>query len=119
MLGLIKFFEKIIEKYIDRYLDQMSSREYNKDGEMISSSFFYKVDSGHFIKIKSITSEPEVSCEHFRTWKNFNSASAHDDSIDVQEVLYNNAHIFKKRYSSKFEGDVISETPNGLFIVRK
>jgi hypothetical protein len=77
------------------------------------------VDGGHFIRIKSITSDPEVSCEHFRTWKNFNSATADGDSIDVQEVSYNNVHIFKKRYSSKFEGDVISETPNGLFIVRK
>jgi len=119
MLGLNKFFEKIIEKLIVRHLDQMSSREYNKDGEMISNSFFYKVNSGHFVKIKSITSEPEVSCEHFRTWDNLNSATADGDSIDVQEVSYNNAHIFKKRYSSKFEGDVISETPNGLFIVRK
>ena len=118
MLNIRKMIQEEIRKYFDAHLEGLSAKTYDEDGNMISSSYFYKVEDGHWVNIKT-NKEFDAFSEHIRTHQNFKSATSLSSDIQKIDTDYDKENLFKKRGDTRFDSDVISQTRFGILVARK
>jgi hypothetical protein len=69
-----KMVKEELLNIIDEQLQYSMSKVYNEDNEMVESTFFEKIEDGHWIKIltRENNKKMKLFCEHVRTHDNFN-----------------------------------------------
>ena len=119
MFSIKKFIQSEIKKYIDSQLEYLVTRTYDESGKMVSSSFYHKVEDGHWANFKTIGSEGFFSV-HIRTDANWKSLQK-DGRVDIEssDLEYDKEHVFKKRFDGRFDKDIIERTNAGIFVVKK
>ena len=118
MFNLRKVIQEEIKKFFDSYLEGLTSKTYDEDGNMISSSYFYKVEDGHWVNIKT-NKDFDAFSEHIRTHENFKLATNLSSDIQKIDTDYDKENLFKKRGDARFDSDVISQTRFGILVARK
>lgn len=68
-----KIVKEELSKLIDEYLQHSISKVYDEKNEMIETSFFEKIEDGHWIKVLTRDHNKKINlfCEHVRTYENF------------------------------------------------
>jgi len=119
MFGIKNFIQSEIKKYIETQLKYLVTRTYDENGKMVSSSFYQKVEDGHWVNFKTVGSDGFFS-EHIRTDANC-KALQKDGRIDIEscDLHYDKEHVFIKRGDGRFDKDIIERTNAGIFVVRK
>lgn len=119
MFGIKNFIRAEIKKYIESQLEYLVTRTYDENGKMVSSSFYHKVEDGHWANFKTVGSDGFFS-EHIRTDANC-KALQKDGKVDIEssDLEYDKEHVFKKRFDSRFDKDIIERTNAGIFVVKK
>lgn len=118
MLNIRKIIQEEIKKYFDNYLEGLSSRTYNEDGRMISTSYFYKAEDGHWVNIKT-NEKFDAFSEHIRTSDNLNLSRSSNENVQTLDIDYDKANLFKNKEDSRFDRDIISQTRFGILVARK
>ena len=118
MFNMRKIIQEEIKKYFDNYFEGLSSRTYDEKGKLISTSYFYKVENGHWVNIK--TNEVfDAFSEHIRTSENLNLARSSNQDIQALDTDYDKANLFKNQEDSRFDNDIVSQTRFGILVARK
>ena len=119
MFGIKNFIRSEIKKYIESQLEYLVTRTYDENGKMVSSSFYHKVEEGHWVNFKTIGSDGFFS-EHIRTDANWKSLEKNGTvNIEASDVKYDKENVFTKRGDGRFDKDIIERTDAGIFVVRK
>jgi hypothetical protein len=96
----------------------MSSNTYDEKGKRLSSYFYFKVEEGHWINVR--TSENfDVFSEHIRTEANWENLRKNNIDREGADVDYDQEHLFKKRGNGVFDQDIVTRTDAGIFVARK
>jgi len=118
MFGLRKYIQTEIQKYIESQIQYLSFNTYDEHGKQISSSFYYKVDDGHWVNVRT-NSNFDVFSEHIRTEKNWKSIQKNGKNRETLDTQYDQEHVFKKRFDDRFDKDIVERTNAGIFVVKK
>jgi hypothetical protein len=118
MFNIRKIIEDEVKKYFDAHLEGLSAKTYDEEGNMISSSYFYKIEDGHWVNIKT-NKEFDAFSEHIRTSENLKLATSSNGDIHTLDTNYDKANLFKTRGDSRFDRDVVSQTRFGILVARK
>jgi hypothetical protein len=68
-----KIVKEELSKLIDDYLQHSFSKVYDEKNEMVETTFFEKIEEGHWIKVltRDNNKQMKLFCEHVRTHENF------------------------------------------------
>ena len=125
MLNIRKMIQEEIRKYFDAHLEGLSAKTYDEDGNMISSSYFYKVEDGHWVNIKT-NKEFDAFSEQIRTHQNFKSATSLSSDIQKIDTDYDKENLFKfwknklskkeidEKWSQKYKRSINCNNPKGF-----
>ena len=68
-----KIVKEELSKLLEEYLQHSMSKVYDENNEMIETTFFEKIEDGHWIKVltRDHNKKMKLFCEHVRTHENF------------------------------------------------
>ena len=82
-----KIVKEELSKLIDEYLQHSMSKVYDEKNEMVETTFFEKIEDGHWIKVltRDHNKPMKLFCEHVRTHENFtNYGFAQSEEINTR-----------------------------------
>lgn len=118
MFGIKKYIQSKINEHIENMLESMMAITYDEKGGKMSSSFFFKVEEGHWVNIKT-NQNFDVFSEHIRTQDNWENLKKNNIDRERADIDYDKEHVFKNRGNSVFDKDIVTCTDAGIFVARK
>ena len=82
-----KIVKEELSKLLDEYFQHSMSKVYDENNEMIETTFFEKIEDGHWIKVltRDHNKQMKLFCEHVRTYENFtNYGFAKSEEINTR-----------------------------------
>ena len=107
-----------IKNIVDVTLEEMISEQYDESGKLIQSSFYTKIEEGHWVNIKFNNSDSSMLSEHIRTKTNWEAIQKIHQDRQILNVEYDKEYLFKT-LDHRFSKDITEKTAGGILVARK
>lgn len=95
-----KIVKEELTKLLDEYFQHSISKVYDENNEMIETTFFEKIEDGHWIKVltRDHNKQMKLFCEHVRSHANF-TKYGFDKSEEINARITTEKIIRKEKTS--------------------